>query len=150
MSEDRAAKKPQRDGYEVGYGKPPKHTRFKPGQRGNPRGRPRRSQNERALDLNLLTVLNEPITVRSDGKRRKMPAIEFAFRATLRKALEGDHKALQAVFRIIREHKLTVAQRGGVLVVPGSMSVEEWMERAEEEQAPYRGNVGDPEPENDK
>ena len=27
--------------YEVGYGKPPKHSRFKPGQSGNPKGRPR-------------------------------------------------------------------------------------------------------------
>jgi hypothetical protein len=26
--------------YEVGYGKPPRHTRFKSGQSGNPRGRP--------------------------------------------------------------------------------------------------------------
>ncbi len=28
------------DDYEVGYRKPPKHSRFKPGQSGNPRGRP--------------------------------------------------------------------------------------------------------------
>ena len=35
---------PPRD-YEVGYGKPPSHTRFKPGESGNPRGRPRGSRN---------------------------------------------------------------------------------------------------------
>ena len=32
--------KDKRD-YEIGYGKPPKQTRFKPGQSGNPRGRPK-------------------------------------------------------------------------------------------------------------
>lgn len=32
-----------REPYLVGYGKPPLHTRFKPGQSGNPRGRPRRA-----------------------------------------------------------------------------------------------------------
>lgn len=31
--------------YEVGYGKPPKDTRFKPGQSGNPRGRPKGAKN---------------------------------------------------------------------------------------------------------
>src|SRR5215213_6143909 len=29
--------------YEVGYRKPPRHTQFKPGQSGNPKGRPRQS-----------------------------------------------------------------------------------------------------------
>jgi len=33
--------------YAVGYGKPPEHSRFKPGQSGNPRGRPRGSKNRR-------------------------------------------------------------------------------------------------------
>jgi hypothetical protein len=27
--------------YKIGYGKPPEHTRFRPGQSGNPAGRPR-------------------------------------------------------------------------------------------------------------
>ena len=30
--------------YEVGYGKPPKHTQFKKGQSGNPKGRPKQVQ----------------------------------------------------------------------------------------------------------
>lgn len=33
------AKQGSNTDYEVGYKKPPKHTRFKPGQSGNPRGR---------------------------------------------------------------------------------------------------------------
>ena len=31
--------------YEVGYGKPPQHTRFKKGRSGHPEGRPRGSTN---------------------------------------------------------------------------------------------------------
>ena len=31
--------------YEVGYGKPPEHTRFQPGRSGNPRGRPKGTKN---------------------------------------------------------------------------------------------------------
>ena len=39
---------------QVGYGKPPKLTRFKPGQSGNPRGRPRGA-------LNMATVLERTL-----------------------------------------------------------------------------------------
>ena len=35
----------QEPDYEVGYGKPPHHTRFKPGVSGNPRGRPKDAKN---------------------------------------------------------------------------------------------------------
>jgi len=37
----------ERPGYDVGYGKPPAHSRFKPGQSGNPRGRPKGVKNKR-------------------------------------------------------------------------------------------------------
>ena len=47
----------QRD-YEVGYGKPPRHTRFEPGRSGNPRGRPSRSKN---LSTLLSEALSEPV-----------------------------------------------------------------------------------------
>ena len=43
--------------YEVGYGKPPKHTRFQPGQSGNPRGRPKGTKN-------LKTDLEEELSER--------------------------------------------------------------------------------------
>ena len=42
--------------YEVGYGKPPRHTRFQPGRSGNPRGRPSGSKN-------LTTLLGEVLNV---------------------------------------------------------------------------------------
>ena len=34
------SKSKSRTSDDVGYGRPPKHTRFKPGQSGNPKGRP--------------------------------------------------------------------------------------------------------------
>lgn len=35
--------------YEVGYGKPPKHTRFSKGQSGNPHGRPKKKKTRKEL-----------------------------------------------------------------------------------------------------
>jgi hypothetical protein len=43
--------------YEVGYGKPPRDTRFPKGQSGNPRGRPSGAKNLKTL---LSEALNEP------------------------------------------------------------------------------------------
>src|SRR5215204_603382 len=41
----KAGKLPPSSKYEVGYGKPPAETRFKPGESGNPRGGPKGSRN---------------------------------------------------------------------------------------------------------
>ena len=53
--------------YAANYRKPPLHTRFKKGQSGNPRGRPKKD-----LPGLLLAALNEPVFVTIDGKRRKI------------------------------------------------------------------------------
>ena len=49
------------DEYEVGYSKPPKHSRFKPGQSGNPKGRAKGTPN---LKTDLSQELAERIRVR--------------------------------------------------------------------------------------
>ncbi len=57
MSDDeRPADQTSTGGYDVGYRKPPKHTRFKPGQSGNPRGRPKGTKN---LKTDLIEELGE-------------------------------------------------------------------------------------------
>ena len=53
--------------YNVGYKRPPQETRFKKGQSGNPKGRPKGS-------INLLTLLNKvvntPITLTDQNGRQ--------------------------------------------------------------------------------
>jgi len=48
------------DEYEVGFGKPPKDTQFKPGQSGNTAGRPKGSKN---LKADLLEELSEMMKI---------------------------------------------------------------------------------------
>jgi hypothetical protein len=53
--------------YAANYRKPPLHTRFKKGQSGNPRGRPKKD-----LPGLLVAALNEPVFVTTNGRRRKI------------------------------------------------------------------------------
>jgi len=54
--------------YEVGYGRPPKHTRFRKGQSGNPKG-PRKGS--RALKTDLDEALRATLTITVGGKKRR-------------------------------------------------------------------------------
>lgn len=81
----------KRGSYEVGYGRPPKETRFKKGQSGNPRGRSRGVAN---LRTDLETVMAMPVQVTEKG-RAKVVSTQRALLLRLReRALGGDIKAL--------------------------------------------------------
>lgn len=83
--------------YEVGYGKPPKHTRFKKGQSGNPKGRPRFVFEEDEAPLRR--YLLEPITVTIKGKKVKMPAIDVIVKSMVQKAAQGCHQTQKLLIR---------------------------------------------------
>src|ERR1700738_614513 len=60
------------DDYEVGYARPPRHSRFVKGNSGNPRGRPRGAEHIKTL---LNEALNELVVVTDHGGRRKVSKI---------------------------------------------------------------------------
>lgn len=72
--------------YEVGYGKPPKANQFKPGQSGNPKGRPKGRQNFRTI---VTELLNSKITVTENGKQTKVSFGEALVKKMAGKALKG-------------------------------------------------------------
>ncbi|HVY88323.1 MAG TPA: DUF5681 domain-containing protein [Hyphomonadaceae bacterium] len=78
--------------YKVGYGKPPKHSRFGPGNRANPRGRPKGSPN---LSTMAKRAAREKVTVVEHGRRKTITKIEAAFKQLLTKAAGGDPRAIQ-------------------------------------------------------
>ncbi|MAQ85198.1 MAG: hypothetical protein CMH12_18390 [Maritimibacter sp.] len=77
--------------YEVGYGKPPKHTRFQKGQSGNPRGRPKGAKGFKA---SLKRELETKVTIRDGNQERKISKAEAAAKRLIANALKGDMKAL--------------------------------------------------------
>ena len=80
----------------IGYGRPPVHTRFKPGQSGNPVGRPKGATDLRAA---LVKALNEKVVVTEGGRRRKITKVEAAAKQLANKAASGDSRVL----RLLRE-----------------------------------------------
>ncbi|SPF75718.1 hypothetical protein ALP8811_00712 [Aliiroseovarius pelagivivens] len=89
-----------RDDYEIGYGKPPKSTRFKKGQSGNAKGRPKGSRNF-ATDLD--EVLKAKMTVNENGKPRKVSAQQAALMRLREKALNGEIRALDRLLSMADE-----------------------------------------------
>src|SRR5207237_10168804 len=80
--------------YEVGYGKPPLHTRFQKGESGNPKGRPRGKKNMATL---LSTALNASIVVVANGRRKKITKREAIVTQLVNKSAAADLKATQIV-----------------------------------------------------
>jgi hypothetical protein len=84
--------------YEVGFGKPPKHTRFKPGQSGNPRGRPKGTKN---LKTDLLEELGEKILVQEGGQARKLSKQRAVVKTLVNRTLKGDARAANLVLSMM-------------------------------------------------
>ena len=86
--------------YEVGYGKPPRDTRFKPGRSGNPRGRSNGSKN---LSTLLSEALNEPVIVIENGRRRKVAKRQAIITQLVNRSAKADLKATQIVLAMLQD-----------------------------------------------
>jgi hypothetical protein len=79
---------------DVGYGRPPKNTQFKPGQTGNPKGRPKKVHNFRT---DLRDELSQLITVRENGHERKITKLRALVKSLVAAAIKGDMRAANAI-----------------------------------------------------
>lgn len=79
--------KPRKFSKDVGYKRPPSANQFKPGQSGNPKGRPKSK-------LSLLEIiereLNQPVPVSEGGKRKKMSALVLMIKQQIKSAAQGN------------------------------------------------------------
>jgi hypothetical protein len=84
--------------YEVGYGKPPRDTRFKKGQSGNPKGRPSGKKN---LSTVLDDALAEPVVaVVGNGRSKMITKLEAAITQLVNQAASGNLKATQQLLAL--------------------------------------------------
>ncbi|MBE7204544.1 MAG: hypothetical protein INR70_43050 [Parafilimonas terrae] len=101
--------------YEVGYGRPPPHTRFKPGQSGNPKGRAKGARDVKTfLEEALRQEFLEKVTIVEGGKRRTMTKLQVIVKTNANKAAKGEGRPLREL--------LALAHRLGLLEGPPSTS----------------------------
>lgn len=88
--------------YEVGYKKPPKKTQFKKGKSGNPKGRPKGSNNMVTL---IIEALDKNIIVQQNGKPYTMTQREAMVARLMHNALTGDMRSLMTILGVEADRK---------------------------------------------
>jgi Family of unknown function (DUF5681) len=83
----------------VGYRNPPRHTRFRKGQSGNPTGRRNGTKNLKSI---VVDSANEPVTVKEGGRRRTVTKLEAMAKALADKAAAGDPRATQQLTQLLQ------------------------------------------------
>src|ERR1700730_12817316 len=97
-------------GYKVGYGKPPKATRFKKGTSGNPSGRPRKAPLLLDPGSIIEAIDKEEIQVSDNGKRKRMTKAEIEFKQLFAKAIRGDLRAARLAVDMAIDHLVPEAR----------------------------------------
>jgi hypothetical protein len=87
------------DDYDVGYGKAPEQTRFKPGISGNPKGRPRRERDGQLNEM-LEQELYRRIRIKQNNLTTSIPALRVSMRNLMMSAVKGDPAAIMAALKI--------------------------------------------------
>ena len=86
-----------RSDHTVGYRNPPQHTRFKPGQSGNPKGRPKAC----LASLSLKQALDELVSVTEpNGRKVRIPKRYVIWKQIVNKAVSGDLASIRFLFSL--------------------------------------------------
>jgi hypothetical protein len=134
--------KPAHQTEKVGYGNPPRHTRFKKGQSGNPEGGRRHRKKPSIAEL-VFRILNEKVPVRVDGEQKWKTRIEVAIHKQTQNAMNGSRLALNDLVRILSA--ADDAMNGGAEpeiryanFPPRAATMEEWEKNRQGSAAPDR------------
>ena len=86
------------DEYDVGYKRPPKHTRFAKGRSGNPKGRPKGTKN---LKTDLSEELQEQVLVREGSTEKQISKQRAMVKSLISKAIKGESRATTIVYSMM-------------------------------------------------
>ncbi|GEP06780.1 DUF5681 domain-containing protein [Methylobacterium oxalidis] len=109
--------------YEVGYGCPPLASRFKPGQCGNPKGRPKKAQ---SLAAATERELERIVVVREDGREKRLTKREVIGRRIVNDACRGDLRATRLLRDLtgVSGPTGTAVPAGSNMIAPASLPVD--------------------------
>ena len=108
--------------YPVGYARPPRHRQFKPGQSGNPKGRPKKQKSLAAL---LKEIMFRPVTIKENGTRRKVPFVEAFLSGLVHLAVNGDPRARRDLLKLFERHPGVVKHQQPLRVIEDGMTPRE-------------------------
>jgi hypothetical protein len=89
------------DNDHVGYAMPPRHSRFKPGQSGNPKGK---KKGTRSFSTEVRDTLGMPVVLTDSDRPRKVTTSAAALMRLREKALKGDGRSLDRVIESSRQY----------------------------------------------
>ncbi len=104
---DNSGKPEELNAGRVGYRNPPKHTWFKKGESGNPKGRPKGTLN---LATVLARTLREKVIINENGQRKVITKLEAAVKQLVNKAASGDLRALRHLADLVVSAEERAAQ----------------------------------------
>jgi hypothetical protein len=89
----------------IGYRRPPRHSRFRTGQSGNPRGRPR---GVKSLPDIVRKIVGQKVTVTENGRARRVPRLEAILLRAAGEASRGDAPALRLLLQLAERYGQSV------------------------------------------
>ena len=134
--------------YDVGYGRPPKHTRFKKGRSGNPKGRPKSTK---SLLNDLSEELQEQVIVREGQTEMRITKQRAMVKSMTAKAIKGEPRAFTILYSMMlrlsevgdadnTEAPLTEDERAALATLEAQI-----LRRAKQRSAPGRDTKAPPE-----
>lgn len=88
-----------------------KDTRFKPGQSGNPKGRPKKETPRHISAFEI--VLDKTLAANLGGRERQLTVDEALQQQTLKGALAGNRTAIRKVLRMIAQRDAALTKKEG-------------------------------------
>jgi Family of unknown function (DUF5681) len=82
-----------------GRGNPPKHSRFKKGVSGNPKGRPKGGKDQLVIDI-ISEFQNTLTAYREGGRAKRASRLELMLKKLVNSALEGDARSAEVLFKL--------------------------------------------------
>lgn len=92
--------------YEVGYGKPPKASRFQKGRSGNPQGRPKQAKQPdqpSTMAAVFRKVSSQKVRTNGQNGHQDMTKLEASVTQLVNKAASGDLKAMRIFLKMAAE-----------------------------------------------
>lgn len=112
--------------YEVGYKRPPRKYQFKPGQSGNPKGRPKANGD---FSLDITDELNEIISIKESGKVKKITKKRALAKRLVNDALSGKVASTKIITSILASVPIKQEDLKEELSVDNAQILKDYIER---------------------